>query len=414
MGKKLLFFTAYYFPEFFSSSYLIKDLLEGLSQRGWLIEVYTPVPSRGVTEEQRKSCQRRKLEVKGNVTIHRIPLMKESKKTLSRALRYILMNIKLYRTGRKADGDAIFVNSTPPTQGAMAARIKNKIRKPFVYSLQDIFPDSLVSSGIAKKGSPVWKVGRKIESYTYVNADKIIVIGDDFKNNIMAKGVPESKIVVIPNWADTANIHPVGRGDNLLVSRYNLDPGKFYVTYCGNVGLGQNWDLLLAVAKRIAKKNPDICFVIVGDGAAKENVESRVRNEGIGNVVMLPLQPYEDIAHVFSLGDVGLIISKGGVRDSSVPSKTWNIMAAEKPIISSFDEDSELSRIVRESGCGIAVPADDEDRLEEAVLKAYGEMDLAEAGRLGKAYLDQHLSKDVCVGAYVDVIEAAVAEARQG
>lgn len=89
--------------------------------------------------------------------------------------------------------------STPPIMGATCAMIKMNLNIPFVYNLQDIFPDSLYNNGLAKKEGILWKIGRMIENFTYRHADKIIVISEDFKKNIMAKGVPEEKIVVVYN-----------------------------------------------------------------------------------------------------------------------------------------------------------------------------------------------------------------------
>ena len=99
------------------------------------------------------------------------------------------MNLVFIHSAAKVDADAIFVQSTPPTQGAMAAIIKKKKKIPFIYNLQDVFPDSLVGAGMATEKSIVYRIGRKIEDYTYRNADRIIVISNDIKENIINKGV---------------------------------------------------------------------------------------------------------------------------------------------------------------------------------------------------------------------------------
>ena len=95
-----------------------------------------------------------------------------------------------------------------------------------MYNLQDIFPDSLAGTGLAKKGGLLWKIGRVIENFTYRNADKIIVISEDFKRNIMAKGVPEEKIVVVYNWVDEEAVKHVPREENKLFDAYGL-PSRF-------------------------------------------------------------------------------------------------------------------------------------------------------------------------------------------
>jgi len=262
---------------------------------------------------------------------------------------------------------------------------------------------------MTKKGSLIWKIGRRIENFTYRSADKIIVISEGFKRNIMEKGVPEEKIVVIPNWIDVNEVYPIERKDNILFDRYHLDRDKFYVCYSGNIGHSQNLRLLLDAAKQLEKDLPDMRFVLIGEGAAKAELAEVVKNENIGNVIMLPFQPYEEIAHVFSLGDAGLIISKPGVGGSSVPSKTWSIMAAEKPIIASFDEDSELTELVKKNDFGVAVGAGDADRLCSAVRTLYENRDAGrDMGQRARRYVCENLNKEKCTGMYVETIRGLV------
>lgn len=415
---KILKFPSYYFPEQISSSHLTKDLEEAYINAGCIIENFVPTPTRGVTKEIRKKYKRIKYEEMrdGKIVVHRFSMFREGKNPLLRAFRYLLVNVIQYFKGSRAkDIDLIMAGSTPPTQGLLCAKVKKKLSKrykrnvPFIYNLQDIFPDSLVTAKMTKKGSLIWKIGRKIEDYTYKNADKIIVISEDFKRNIMEKGVPEEKIVIIPNWVDSEKVYPIERKDNVLFSRYNLDPDKFYVCYSGNIGHSQNMRMLLDVAKSLQTELPDLQFVLIGEGAACEEVESAIKTEEIGNITMLPFQPYEDIAHVFSLGDVGLIISKPGIGNSSVPSKTWSVMAAARPVLASFDDGSALSNLINKVGCGVTANAGDADQFKAAILKAYNNRESnAVIGALGRAYLKEYLDKDTCVGMYVETVKTMV------
>lgn len=100
-------------------------------------------------------------------------------------------------------------------------------RKPVVYNLQDIFPDSMVSTGLAKKGDLIWRIGRILENITYKYSDSIIGISQDFKKNIMEKGVPEDKVVVVYNWVDQNAVKNIARKDNKLFDKYNLDRKNF-------------------------------------------------------------------------------------------------------------------------------------------------------------------------------------------
>ena len=324
---RILRLRTYFYPENVAASAMNEDFENELVKRKILSINYTPIPSRGITDEVRKEYKKKKYEEfkGGYVIVHRFSMIKEGTNFVHRALKFLLCNIVEYFKGIKTkDIDVLYGSSTPPTQGMLCGKVakklsrKNKKKVPFVYNLQDIFPDSLVNTGMIKKGSLIWKIGRKVEDYTYRNADIIIVISEGFKKNIMEKGVPEKKIVVIPNWADADGIYPIDREDNVLFDRYGLDQDKFYIAYSGNVGYTQNMDLLLDTAKEIENELCDVRFVIIGEGAAKADIEKRLREESIDNVILLPFQPYEDIAHVFSLGDVGLIISKSGVGSNSL------------------------------------------------------------------------------------------------
>ena len=343
------------------------------------------------------------------MTVHRFSMYAEGKNPIMRAFRYVLCWIMQLYYGLKARNiDCIYLASTPPIQGLLGAYLKKFKKVPFIYNLQDIFPDSLVGTSLAKKGSLLWKIGRVIENFTYKHADKIIVISEDFKRNIMAKGVPEDKIVVVYNWVDQNAVVNVDRSENKLIAKYGIDPSKFYIEYSGNIGLTQNMDMLLDVMKELKDSHPEIGLILVGEGAYKKQVEEIVKRDVLTNVVMLPFQPYEDISHVFSLGDVGLIISKPGVGSNSVPSKTWSIMSASRPVLANFDE-NEIKTILSDNSCGIFTKAGDKDAFKNAIIKLYENRDLCkEYGRNGREFVMQNLTREVGTQKYVDVIKSVV------
>ena len=412
---KILFLSAYSYPEHAASSYLGSNRNQALIENGFDLVNYTPTPCRGVTPEIRKEYKKRKLDYyyNGHSVVHRFSMFAEGKNPVLRALRYTLVCIKHFNRGIFAKDarscDIMFISSTPPIQGAMAVLVKKIRHIPLVYNLQDIFPDSLVGTGLAKKDGLLWKIGRVIENFTYRNADKIIVISQDFKRNIMAKGVPEEKIEVIYNWVDEQAVVHIPRAENKLFEKYNLDPNKFYITYCGNIGLTQNMDLLLDVAKELSSED-NIHFVLVGEGADKARVQSRVENEKINNISFLPFQPYEDISHVFSLGDAGLIISKPGVGENSVPSKTWSIMSAECPVIANFDE-NEIKTILTDNSCGIFTKAGDKEAFKNAILELYNDREKAvQLGKNGRQFILENLTREIGTSKYVEVVKKVFEE----
>lgn len=413
---KILMLPTYFNPEQAASNYLSDNRDEAFAVAGFNMVNHVPTPCRGISSETRKKYSQKEFRkqtiLNGHYHINRFPLYSEGKNPIMRAIRYSLCSlIQLFKAIRTKDVDCIFLVSTPPIQGVLGGVLKKIKKVPFVYNLQDIFPDSLAGTGLAKKDGLLWKMGRVLENFTYRNADKIIVISEDFKKNIMAKGVPEEKIVVVYNWVDQNAVIDVPRERNKLFDKYGLDRSKFYIEYSGNIGLTQNMDMLLEVMEELQTSYPDICLALVGEGAYKEQVEKIVADKQLKNVVMLPFQPYEDISHVFSLGDAGLVISKPGVGANSVPSKTWSIMSASRPVLANFDE-NELKDILAGNECGIFTKAGDKEAFKQSVITLYENRELCkEYGKNGRQFVMDNLTREVGTQKYVDVIKEVVAEA---
>lgn len=400
---KAIFPCSYYLPETAASLYITDNIVHACADKGIEVDLYTPSPTRNVPDGS--VWEREERQMDGKLRIHRFHLYGEGKNPMLRALRYFLGEFILLHYCIWKKYDVAFVDSTPPIQGLKMPLIKWLKRKPTIYNVQDIFPDSLVGTGLTHEGSLIWKIGRIVEKITYRYADKIIVISEDFKKNIMAKGVPEDKIVVIYNWVDQNKVVDVPREENKLFDVYGLDRSKFYITYNGNIGLTQNMDMLLDVAKELQKVYEDIHFVLVGNGAYLDEVKRKVADQQLENVHLLPFQPYEDISHVFSLGDASLVISKPGVGANSVPSKTWSIMSASRPVLANFDE-NELKTIIENNHCGIFTKAGNKDAFKESILTLYNHRELCkEYGHNGRKFVLDNLTREVGTQKYVDVIK---------
>lgn len=408
---KAIFPCSYYLPETAASLYITDNIVHACAENDVEVDLFTPTPTRSVPEGAK--WEREEQQLDGKLRIHRFHLYGEGKNPMLRALRYLLGELILLHKCLWTKYDVAFIDSTPPIQGLKMPFIKWFCRKPTVYNAQDIFPDSLVGTGLTKKGSLIWKIGRTVEKITYKYADKIIVISEDFKKNIMAKGVPEDKIVVVYNWVDQNAVVDVPREENSLFDRYALDRSKFYVTYSGNIGLTQNMDMLLEVAQELESEVPDIHFVLIGEGAYKKQAETIVKEKKIGNVTFLPFQPYEDISLVFSLGDAGLVISKPGVGANSVPSKTWSIMSASRPVLANFDE-NELKDILAGNECGIFTKAGDKEAFKQSIITLYENRELCKQyGKNGRQFVMDNLTREVGTQKYVDVIKNVVAESKR-
>jgi glycosyltransferase involved in cell wall biosynthesis len=221
----------------------------------------------------------------------------------------------------------------------------------------------------------------------------------------MTKGVPEEKIAVVHNWINENAVMPIERERNILFEKYNLDRKKFYITHCGNIGLTQNLEMLVDIAKEL-ESYAQIRFLLIGDGVYKEELEKQILTKGVKNIDLIPFQPYEDISHVFSLGDIGLIISKANVGDNSIPSKTWSIMAAERFVLASFDINGLLNTIITKADCGLCIPADNKKVLKDTILDLFVSRDVLEKkGKNGRKYVLENLTSSMGTKKYISIVK---------
>lgn len=410
---KILGPQAYCNPEMMASTQMWNHLDRVFADSGLLHVVYAPTPTRGVSDEVREEYKKKKHEIlyDGKLEIHRFSLYKEGKNPLSRALRYFLFcAISLQKSlyGKEAkDCNVIYAVSTPPIIGVMSAFVKRRRNIPFVYVLQDIFPDSLVGTGLVKKDSFLWKIGRKIENYTYKHADKIIVIGEDFKHNIMAKGVPEKKIEIVYNWVDENAIVPVVKEDNPLFEALGISRDKFHVVYAGNLGNAQNIDVIVDSAKEMAG-DKDVEFLIFGTGGLKEQFVEKVKNYGISNVKFFPLQPMERVSQVYGLGDVCVVSCKPGLGGAAMPSKMLSIMSAGRAVVASFDE-GELTYILKNLNCGMYALAGDVQAFVKMVRTMASDRKVCEEmGKNARELVLNRFTRAYGTSRYVDIIRKVV------
>ena len=253
--------------------------------------------------------------------------------------------------------DGVLAMSPPLTLGLTGWAMGLVRRGPVVFNVQDVFPDVAVELG-AIHSRRVVDMARWLERSTYRACDAVTVLSEDLRDNLTAK-VPAAhrpKIRVIPNFVDTVAIRPAGRD---TAYRRELGIGdETVVLYAGNVGLSQSLDLLVTAAAEL-RHDPSVVFVVNGGGSALDAVKAAVSSAGLTNVRFAPYQPIERLSEVLATGDIHLVPLKAGLARSSVPSKSYSILAAGRPLLASVDEGTEVARMVERAGCGLAVPPDD-------------------------------------------------------
>ena len=406
---RILFLSTYFAPDAASTGVLMTHLAEDLSGLGHEVTVVTTKPhyeGDRIWSEYRGRAWR--TERKSGLSIHRLHLYVPRNKTglAGRVLSYATWNAFSGLFGTVVgDPDIVFVPSPPLTNGLSGYAVSRLRRAPFVYNVQDIYPDVAVRLGILESRRTIGAF-RALERFVYAKAAAVSVICEGFRDNLLAKGVPGGKIRVIPNFADTDFIRPLDRRGEF--SRAHGLDGRFVVLFAGNVGLSQGLDRVLEAAELLAGE-PEILFLIVGNGAAKAGLVETARRRRLGNVVFRPFFPYRDIPKMYASSDVGLVPLKRGVTEESVPSKVFSILAAGRPLIASVDEGSETWRLVREAGCGMCVPPEDPKALAEAILRLRRDRETGRRmGLAGRACVEKDFSRRPIAMKYDQLFKSVV------
>ena len=256
--------------------------------------------------------------------------------------------------------DAVIAMSPPLTLGLCGWLVSLIRRCPLVFNIQDVFPDAAVETG-AITNRAVIAAARMLERVSYRVSDAVTVLSDDLRDNVAAKMSTRrrDKVVVIPNFVDTEAVRPMS-ADTDYRRELGLDQ-RPVVMYAGNVGFSQSLDLLVEAARR----RPGYQFVINGSGSARSALEKSAAN--LENLVFGDYQPASRLGEVLATGDVHVVPLRAGLGRVSVPSKTYSIMAAGRPIVAAVDDGTEVTRLVRACDGGRCVPPDDVDAFVSAL-----------------------------------------------
>ena len=406
---KVIFPFSYYYPEQCAGIFVVDDLMHRLAEEGDESVIYVPTPTRNVREGV--EWKRKEVLCDGKMVVKRFHMYGEGKNPVLRALRYCFCELAYLHHLLWDKYDVAFIDSTPPIQGLKLPIVRLFRKCPVVYNAQDLFPDTLSGTGLAKKGGLLWKIGSWVARVTFNNTDKIIAISEDIKRTLVEeKGIPADKVVVVYNWVDSDAVVPIAKEENPLFDEFGLSRDKFHVVYAGNLGNAQNINIVVDAAARL-RDNEDVEFVVFGSGGLENDIRARIEAEGLKNLRLLPLQPVERVKYVYSLGDVCLVSCKEGLGGSAMPSKTWSILSCGRPVLANFDE-GELQMILTKNELGVFTKAGDLEGFVEAIRQLASEpKKCAEMGARGRQFVLDNLTKDVGTRKYAEVLRS-VCESR--
>jgi colanic acid biosynthesis glycosyl transferase WcaI len=323
------------------------------------------------------------------------PLDGERLSLLYRALNFLSFNISstLAATFLAGKADLIFAPSSPPlTNGIVAYLVSRFKRCPFVYNVQDIYPDIAVNLGLVR--NRLLLLGLKfLEKAVYQLSSKVLTISGGMREIIKRKGVPSEKLEVIENFLDSS-FFADRQADNDFSRSFGLN-GSFVIMYAGNIGVPHGVEVIVHAAE-ILRNEPKLIFCFVARGERRAEIERLIKTKALENVVFLAPQLEDVVPQIWASASVGAISYRRGLADFSLPSKLFAAMAAGKAVIASVDARSETARIVESAGCGVCVKPESAVEFAEAVLLLKGNPEIATAmGRRGRNYIQEHLRKEV-------------------
>ncbi len=315
-------------------------------------------PSYDPTERHPPYLLRR--EVRGNLVIERVGSTAyprfEMRRRVSNYLTYLSLAVPRALSIRS---DVVLAMTDPPIEGIAGALVARLSSRPFVYNIRDMYPDMAVGGSIVRPGSFTarWE---SMHRWALRCAARVIVLGEDMRDRIVAKGVDPGRVVISRDGIKIPETLPPA--DNPVAQEIRGD-FRFTLVHAGNLGFYGAWQTLISAVRML--ENEGVGLVFVGEGAMKSQVETMAA--GCRAVRFLPFRPAKEVPFVLSSGDMHVVTVKRGLEGVVVPSKLYPTLAAGRPVLGVAPDESDVVRIIRKSGCGLAANPDDPNSVVEAI-----------------------------------------------
>ena len=412
--RPLVVLCPHFEPDTAPTGVVMTRIVEELVALGHTVHVVTAIPwyrSHRIEPGWHGRLVRSEITSWGSITrVHPFP-GRDKSNLARRALGFgaysLLAGVQCLRVGGWLRRSGAVIAMSPPLTLGLTGWVASRLRRcPLVFNIQDVFPDAAVETG-AISNRAIIAAASRLERLSYLAADAVTVLSDDLRDNVVAKlqaargDRAGDTVHVIPNFVDTDAIVPADRATPYRVE-LGLGDGPV-VLYAGNVGFSQSLDLMLAAARQL----PEVTFLINGNGAARTPLETAAID--IANLRFADYIEPSRLSELLATGDIHVVPLRRGLGRVSVPSKTYSIMAAGRPVVAAIDPDTAVPRILAESGGGIAVPPDDAPAFVEAIRLLVEDPDRGtRLGALGRAWVEREASP-TAVGAAYDVLLRSLA-----
>lgn len=399
----IVFLTHYFPPEVNAPASRTFENAKRWVKAGHKVTVITCVPShpKGVVYPGYKKRLYQWDEIEGIRVLRIITYLSPNEGFLKRTANYVSFMVSAIFLSPLVNDVDIVVSTSPQFFCGMAGYFVSRMkRRHWVLEIRDLWPESIITVGAIKQRHVI-KLLEGLEKFLYLKADHIVSLTRAFKSHIMKKGVSGERISLITNGADFEMYKPLPRL-NAISAQYGLDD-KFVVSYIGTHGMAHSLKTVLQAAKKLENKK-DILFMLVGDGAEREGLLKEKERMGLQNVLMLSQQPKEKMPGFLAASDVSMVLlKKDDLFKTVLPSKLFEAMAMERPII--LGVDGESRQLVEDAVCGIFIEPENHEELAGAVEKLYQDRDLLKMfGANGRKYVQSNYNRETLAEKYLNVL----------
>ena len=303
---------------------------------------------------------------------------------------------------------AVILVPSPPLTAGVSAWVLGRLRSaPFVYNVQEIYPDIAINLGALRNRAAI-RLMYALEQFVYRRARAITVIAPRMRERLLEKGVPPAKIVVIPNFVDLGDLSPRPK-DNPFSRAFGVHD-KFVVSYAGNLGPAQGLECFVDVAA-LLREYRDVRLLLIGDGMLAEPLRARATAQGLSNLVVIPYQPYSAVPDIYGASDLCVVAQAATTGSDAIPSKVYRIMACERPVVAATDHRSDLAHLIRDADAGVVIPPESANALAEAVRDAIAAPDhWRRRAASGRAYVAAHNSRASISHQYEEMLREIAGE----
>lgn len=345
----ILLFNEYYPPDTSATAKMAATVAETLAARH-RVTVVAGRPSYDPDESYPYRLLRR--TIRNNVRVECVGSTAYSRHQMRRRVSNYLSYLALaVPRAISIRSDVVLGMTDPPIAGIAAAFVARVTGRPFVYNIRDLYPDMAVGGNIVSHGSFV-RLWERLHRWALRQAARVIVLGDDMRERILAKGVSPERVVIVRDGTSFPPFMPPPSDSTVQEIRCGF---PFVAMHAGNLGFYGAWDTLLKAADML--RDDGVGLIFVGDGANRARLQTEAINSA--NMRFLPFRPVEQVPHVLMAGDIHIVTVRRGLEGVVVPSKLFSTLAAGRPVLAVTPPQCDAARIVTESGCGLAADPDD-------------------------------------------------------